>query len=629
MPGSLTPPARAAATLGLAALLVVGWGAAGARAEQRLCTETLIKMSDGVRLHAWVSRLAPDQARPVLFMMDSYARGGVPGAARPSYNNACPQSLPDDYVPSYLSTDLIDRFTLVQVSYRGTGSSEGMFDMTGPRTQRDIHEAIAWAARQPFSDGHIVLTGESGTGFYAFHALRDAHVAAAVIYTSCADMYRCFYRGGQYNGLADVYLAGTGAGYLAGVGARDNLGTNVNPAPPLQLAALGRAAALALADGVDDGYWKQRSALAELPKVSIPVMYTSDLYDIVGPYDALQLTPGARLVLGMGHLSGDMVAAGGANYTALLRTPVDRFVAHYGLGVENSAERDPRVTLVTNTGGVAQFRAGRTLIRSEDSWPLAGTVWTRLYLGGGRSGSASSLNDGTLGATPPVAPSLADPAPLVSAVAHPDLRTSEYALGSSQPTDLRNEERTALTYTTPALKRPLEVSGPISLRLFAAATAPDFDWSVRLADVWPDGRSEWITDGYLRASLRKVDERLSLRTPDGKIARPWLTYDSPELVPPAQTVEYQLDIIGSSNVFAAGHRLRLDLLPVAAAQLDSARSAGGGAVTVARDGAHPSSLMLPVIPDRCGRSTPLTAGTPHPDRCASGYVSAVSSSTGA
>jgi putative CocE/NonD family hydrolase len=214
-----------------------------------------------------------------------------------------------------------------------------------------------------------------------------------------------------------------------------------------------------------------------------------------------------------------------------------------------------------------------------------------------------------------------DTAPLLSAP-HADLRTSAFVLGASQPTDLRNEERTGLTWTSPALHGDLEVSGPVSLRLFASATAPDFDWSVRLADVWPDGRSEWITDGYLRASLRHVDSNLSLRSRSGAIVRPWLTFDRPEAVPIAEPVEYDIDLVGTSNVFRAGHRLRVDVLPVADAEVDSARTGGAGVVTVLHDAAHPSTLMLPVIPSRCQASQPLAPDTPSV-RCVRSYEAAL------
>src|SRR4051794_22711510 len=63
---------RRALLAGLALALVPAAlpAAPAAGADSRICTETLVRMSDGVRLHAWVSRLPPDGPRPVLFMMD-------------------------------------------------------------------------------------------------------------------------------------------------------------------------------------------------------------------------------------------------------------------------------------------------------------------------------------------------------------------------------------------------------------------------------------------------------------------------------------------------------------------------------------------------------------------------------
>jgi putative CocE/NonD family hydrolase len=588
-------------------------------APSRLCSEVLVRMSDGVRLHAWVSRLAPGRRRPVLFMMDSYSRSGQANGQTGPTKDSCPRALPDDYVPQWLSPRLIDRFTLVQVADRGTGISEGRFDLNGPSTQRDINQSIDWAARQPWSDGRVVLTGESGTGFFGYFGLRNPHVKAALIFTSCADMYRCFYRGGEYNSLAEVYLGVTLGDWMQLLRDRARLGTDGNPSPPAQEAAIGQLLAKTKSDAVDDSWWQQRSALLGLRAVHIPVMYTTDLYDIVQPYDAMQLTPGARLVLGMGHQSPERSQIAGSRYGQLLRTPVDRFLAHYGLRARNGAQRDPRVTLVTNTGSVSQFQAQRLLVRGEPSWPLPHTAWTPLFLGPGPSGSASSVNDGRLIAAPPRAASGADTAPLASG-AHEDLRTSLFA-GAAQ-TDLRHEETDGLTYTTPPFKHDLELSGPITLKLYASATAPNFDWSVRIADVWPNGSSEWITDGYLRADLRQVNGGMSLHDRRGQIVRPWLTYATPQPVRIGRPVEYLIDVIATSNVFRAGHRLRLDILPASDAEPDSGRTGGSGTVTVLRDRRHPSSVMLPVIPAECQRGKPMVASTPRVT-CARSYGRAV------
>ena len=579
---------------------------------QRLCTETLVGASDGVRLHTWISRLTPDQPRPVLLEMESYARPG----------NGCPTFLPGDYYPNFLAPELIDRFTLVHVSFRGTGSSEGVVDLTGPDTQRDVRDVIAWAAAQPWSNGDVVLTGQSGTGFYAYHGLNEPAVRAALIYTSCADMYRCFRRGGTYNGLAEVYLGVTGLGYATALPDRRRLGTDANPSPPLQATALAEAVARSKAHLQFDDYWAARSSLSTLPQVEVPVLYTSEPYDIVSPFDAYQQTPGAHLVLGMGHTSAEGITASQGRHAQLVRRYVDRFVAHYVFGEDNDAENDPRVVIQTNLGSVAGWRRGESVVSTAQAWPLPGTQWTRLYFGAGPTGPAASLNDGTLSAAAPT-PVGIDAAPILSAPGYrADLRTFGWLLGGSARTDMRDDERAGLTYTSPVLTKNVELTGPISVRLVATSTAADLDWTVRLTDVWPDGRSEWISDGYLRAALRAVDQQRSLRNAAGQIVRPWHRFDTLEPALPTAPVEYLVDVIPTSNVFRQGHRLRLDILPVANDGPD-ARPGGAGAVAIHRGGATGSSVLMPLIPARCQDATPLLATLAPLEGCATSWSDAV------
>lgn len=576
----------------------------------RLCDEVLIEMSDGVRLHAWVSRLAPDQERPVLLEIESY---NVP-------SDTCPTTLPSDGTSAYVDQELIERFTLVHVSYRGSGSSEGVFDMTGPRTQLDVSEVIGWAAEQPWSDGRIVLTGQSGTGFAAHHGLDEDAVVAAVIYSSCADMYRCFRRGGVYNTLPEVYLARTELGWAFGLGQRLAHGTGANPDGATQQLALTNYLARTKTELRNTSWWTSRSALDTLSGVDIPVLYTSDAYDIVSSYDAYLRTPGSRLVLGFGHSTEPAITANPERHAELVRAYIDRFLAHEVFGEDNGAELDPEVVLMTNTGSTDTWRAGETYVRGAGAWPLPDTDWTTLYLGGGRTGSAASLNDGSL--TPTAPANGGDTALLLSTPdVRVDSRTTNWLLGENFPSDLRANELLGLTYTTPEFTENLELTGPITLQLAATATAADFDWSVRITDVHPDGSSEFITDGYLRASLRQVDTAQSLYD-DGQLVRPFYRFDTAQPVPLLQRTQYTIEIIPTTNIFRAGHRLRLDILPIASGGLDSVLTLGVGAVTVHR-GAQGSQLLLPVIPAGCDTAVPLRAGDPALT-CADSYTDATS-----
>src|SRR5262249_14908539 len=149
-------------------------------------------------------------------------------------------------------------------------------------------------------------------------------------------------------------------------------------------------------------------------------------------------------------------------------------------------------------------------VRRESQWPLKGTVSTALAL---NSLAAS-------GSAVPTGATLAD------------LCTQSFVTGATG-TDLRGEEAGAITLTSPVLTKNLEITGPIALKLKATATTTDFDWVVRLTDVAPDGSSNWISDGRLRAALR-----------DG--------LDRAVDVPVAQPVDYAVDISPTSAIFRTG-----------------------------------------------------------------------------
>ena len=80
--------------------------------------------------------------------------------------------------------------------------------------------------------------------------------------------------------------------------------------------------------------------------------------------------------------------------------------------------------------------------------------------------------------------------------------------------------------------------GPIKAILYAASSAPDTDWVVRLCDVWPDGRSVRVCDGIIRARYRN------------SLARE-------ELLTPGQVYRYEIDMTATAQTFLPGHRIRV------------------------------------------------------------------------
>jgi uncharacterized protein len=144
-------------------------------------------------------------------------------------------------------------------------------------------------------------------------------------------------------------------------------------------------------------------------------------------------------------------------------------------------------------------------------------------------------------------------------------------------------------YSTAPLQRDLEVTGPVSAVLYAATTARDTDWTVKLVDVYPDGRAINVADGVLRARYR------------GSLA-------SPTLLTPGEVYEYRVDLGSTSNLFKAGHRIRVEVSSSNFPCFDRNLNTGNGlgdewiadcvvaTQTVFHDAPRPSRIVLPVVP---------------------------------
>jgi putative CocE/NonD family hydrolase len=230
------------------------------------------------------------------------------------------------------------------------------------------------------------------------------------------------------------------------------------------------------------------------------------------------------------------------------------------------------------------FVMGENRWRDEHEWPLARARPTPFYLHGG--GRAQTLNgDGRLSSEPPRAEPPDrfvydpwDPVPTGPAPAY-----------SRLPADQRTIEarHDVLVYTTEPLAQPIEVTGPISLTLWVASSARDTDFTAKLVDVWPDGTARLLTDGILRARYRRSAKTL-------------------ELVEPGRPTELTINVGVTSNLFKAGHRIRLEISSSNFPRYDRNPNTGGpfgedarlqrAEQTVYHDPGRPSRLVLPIVP---------------------------------
>src|SRR4051794_16255440 len=232
---------------------------------------------------------------------------------------------------------------------------------------------------------------------------------------------------------------------------------------------------------------------------------------------------------------------------------------------------------------------GANTWREADDWPIPGTRFTRYYLHS--YGTANSGNgNGSLSVEAPRADEPADhfrydPADPVPSRGGHSCCSAE--LARAGPADQAEVERRAdvLVYSTPPLDTPVEVTGPISLTLFAQTTAADTDWTAKLVDVYPDGRAINLNNGIIRARYRDSLEHTELLTPD-------------------TIYRYTIAIWPTSNLFAVGHRIRLEVSSSNFPQYDRNPNTGDpfganaqmitASQTVYHDRRRPSALVLPI-----------------------------------
>jgi putative CocE/NonD family hydrolase len=236
------------------------------------------------------------------------------------------------------------------------------------------------------------------------------------------------------------------------------------------------------------------------------------------------------------------------------------------------------------------FVMGDNVWRDEQEWPLARAQDTSYYLHS--EGKANSLNgNGSLTTEAPAQeqPDVflynpEDPVPTRGGA----LCCNPYfaANGAYEQSGIEERED-VLVYSTPPLSRDVEVTGPVTVTLFAATSAKDTDFTAKLVDVCEDGCARNLTDGIIRARYRE-------------------STSSPKLLEPGNIYQYTIDLWATSNVFKAGHRIRLEISSSNFPRFDRNTNTGNtisedtdfipAMQTVLHSAEYPSHVTLPIVP---------------------------------
>ena len=144
-----------------------------------------------------------------------------------------------------------------------------------------------------------------------------------------------------------------------------------------------------------------------------------------------------------------------------------------------------------------------------------------------------------------------------------------------------------LVYTSPALEADVEVTGPVSMVLYAASDARDTDFTAKLVDVHPNGTAINVAQGIIRARYRD-------------------SWEEAKLLEPKEIYKYTIDLWSTSNRFLRGHRIRVEVSSSNFPQFDRNPNTGNAfgmdaelrvaSQTVYHDAKHPSHIILPIVP---------------------------------
>jgi len=536
-----------------------------------------IVMRDGVRLSARVCRPEGDGPFPVLLAVSPYQHqtDAIPHSTLFLWREVGP-------VAWYVEAQ---GYAIVHVDIRGTGQSEGEYNLLDKNEQQDLFELVEWCGRQAWSNGSV---GGYGQSYYCWSQwfmgiVNPPSLKCIAPYDGAVDMYRdVVYHGGIYCDFLPWWYQMVRVNNLHRPPGE--------PAGKLMPVDIGR---LLAEHTTYDDWWKERSAWERLPEIKVPTLSIGHwgkmaLHlrgNIVG-YEAITapkklVVTGARDVFEAHDLFEQI------DYHAESLLP---FYDFYLKGEGKDPMRDAPVRL---------YVRGAETFRDEAEWPLQRAEYQSLYLSEETSGSLSSLNDGGLSWK---APQQAKE-PTVFDYPDPKWKLGVVAMGPQGPDPVAR----VLTFTSAPFEQDMEMTGPAVLELYLSSSNTDTDVFVRVADQAPqsaDDRAKGlqpkainISKGWLRASHREKDEALS--TPQ----RPFYTHRNPQALTPGDVVKLEIELLPFSNVFKKGHRLRLEIANGDSPLTDSLFTHQYSWFKVGRDkihhdAKHASRLIVPVIANR-------------------------------
>jgi predicted acyl esterase len=494
-----------------------------------------IRMDDGIELRADAYLPEREGRYPVILSCGPYGKGYAFEESNPGAWAALVSAHPEILEGSsnkYQVWEVVDPekwvpegYAVVRVDSRGAGASPGTLDPWSARETQDLYHCIEWAGTQSWSNGRVGLNGIS---YYAMNAwqvacLQPPHLAAFCAWEGSSDHYREALRHG---GIASRFLPNWFQ--RAVVRVQHGLGERgpKSRATGEPVCGYDRISDEELRANridyerylpehtLDDAECRARSP--DWSKVKAPFLSAANW--------------GGQGLHTRGNFEGFMRAAsrdkwlevhGGAHWESFYTRDGERlqrrFFGHFLKGEDTGWTKQPRVELKIRHPGE------KFVVRHENEWPLERTRWTRFYLNPQRN----SLERSEPGAS---------------------TRIPYAALSDGLLFDV-------------TLQESIEITGPVTTKLFLSSQRTDADVFLALRVFAPDGSEVTFQGsndprvpvglGWLRASHRKLDPEKSLPY------RPWHAHDEIQKLVPGEAVELDVEIWPTSIVIPAGFRLAL------------------------------------------------------------------------
>jgi uncharacterized protein len=505
----------------------------------------MLPMRDGVSLSTAIYKLPIMLSpKPAIVVRTPYDKAGL------------------DLTPLLLA---LQNYVFVIQDTRGRHASEGddrVFQDDGWGERQDGYDTIEWVARQSWCNGKVGTWGPSALGIaqgLAAGSVPPSLVTQVITFAPSLGFGQTAYQGG-------VFRKALIEGWLT----RNN-STHMIP--------------LFKEHTTNSAFWAAYDIASRHSKTTASGLFIGGWYDCflqgtIDNFNGRQLNgaEGAkgnqRLILGPWTHVGELDAQQGelsypqAVYIQELPLTLDWF--NYWLrDTQNGVMDAPSVTYYV-MGDSGNPNSAGNVWKTSEVWPPHNDT-APLYL----------HNDGRLWVDEPSATpeTLAlhftanDPVPTLGG------QNLEIAAGPMNQASLETRDD-VLVFTSPPLEEAVEVTGRVMATIYAASELPDNDITVRLCDVYPDGRSMLVTDGIVRASFRESDTQ-------------------PTPIVPGQVYAYSIDLWSTSIAFDAGHRIRIlvansnyprfDLNP----EYQTLAAGVSATTTIYMSAQYPSHILLP------------------------------------